>query len=105
MAMVLTMALILGITQLLTIVAQQSRQACQYAVAIQEAGNQMEELVARNWHEITMDHLSTMTLSKTSSASLPDAKLDVDVVEEEDDVRRICVRIDWCSAPGQRSGP
>ena len=105
MALALTLALVVGIAQLLTMVAQQRRLARQYAAAVQEAGNLMEDLVSRPWDDTTAGRLASVELSQACSRCLPDAKLAVDVEDESDDTRRISVRIEWGSASGRRGEP
>lgn len=105
MAMALTLALVVGIAQLLTMVAQQRRLARKYAVASQEAGNLMEDLVSRPWAETTAERLASVSLSPACRRCLPEAKLAVDVAGEGDDARRISVRIAWRRASGRAGEP
>ncbi len=102
MAVALSLTLVVGIAQLLNMVAQQRRLARQYAVAVQEAGNLMEDVVSRSWDGTTAEQLASVTLSQACEACLPDAELTVDVADEGDDVRRIRVRIEWRCAAGRR---
>ena len=105
MAMALALALVVGVTQLLTMVAQQRRLARQHAVAVQEAGNLMEDLVSRSWAQTTAEQLASVGLSPQCSRCLPDAKLAVDVAEEDSGVKRISARIEWRRAPGRGGQP
>ena len=103
MAVALSLALVVSIAQLLTMVAQQRRLGHQHAVAVREAGNLMEDLVSRRWSDTTAGELASVDLSPACSRSLPDAGLAVDVEDEGDDVRRISVRIEWGRASGRRA--
>lgn len=102
MAMALSMALIVGVAELLTMVAQQRRLARQQAVAAREVGNLMEELVSRRWDDTTAVGVASAELSPQCDRCLPNAELALDVVDESDDVRRISLRIDWGDASGGR---
>ena len=102
MAMALSMALIVGVAELLTMVAQQRRLARQQAVAAREVGNLMEELVSRRWDDTTAVGVASAELSPQCDRCLPNAELALDVVDESDDVRRISPRIDWGDASGGR---
>lgn len=97
MAVGLSMALVVIVAQLLVMAAHQRRLARQYAVATQEAGNLMEAAGARSWNATTSKILSTLTLSETCRGQLPEPRLTVDVAEEETDMRRITIRIEWQS--------
>ena len=99
MAVAMAMALAVGIAQLLVIVAHQRRLARQYAVATREAGNLMEDLAARSWGDTATNALKSLELSEAAANYLPEANLSVDVTEEEADMKRITVEIEWQIAP------
>jgi Tfp pilus assembly protein PilV len=99
MAVAMAMALAVGIAQLLVVVAQQRRLARQYAVATREAGNLMEDLAARSWDDTTTKALKSLELSEAAANYLPEANLSVDVTQEEADIPRITVEIEWQIAP------
>ncbi len=103
MAVALSLALVVSIAQLLTMVAQERRRGHQHAVAVREAGNLMEHLVSRRWSDTTAEQLASVALSQACSRCLPDAGLAVDVLDEGDDVRRIGVRIEWGGVSGRRA--
>jgi uncharacterized membrane protein YccC len=105
MAVALAMALVVSIAQLLTMVSQQRRLARQYAVAVREAGNLMEDLVSRNWADTTAERLASVELSAACRRCLPDASLEVKVAPESDEVRRIGIRIEWLRAAEHRGPP
>lgn len=102
MAMALSMALIVGVAELLTMVAQQRRLASQQAVAVQEVGNLMEDLASRGWDETTAAAVASVELSAECDRCLGDAELALNVEDESDNVRRISLRIDWGDASGGR---
>src|SRR3990172_7174253 len=97
MALALAMAVVVGIAELLALVAQQRRAAGQYAVAVAEAGNLMEDLVSRPWLDTTAERLAQDPVepSETLRRRLPEANVAVEVADEQSGVQRITVRIDW----------
>jgi Tfp pilus assembly protein PilV len=101
MAVAMSMLLVVGIAQLLSTVLQQRRLARQHAVATQEVGNLMEDVVSRDWAKTTQDDLASVALSEACRTCLPDAALSVDVADEDADVRRIRVKIEWQDVSGQ----
>ncbi len=103
MAVALAMALVVGIAQLLVVVAQQRRLARQHAVATREVGNLMENLASRSWDDTTTKGLRSVELSETAGTYLPDANLSVDVTDEEAEIKRITVEIQWQIAPERAS--
>ena len=105
MAVALAMALVVGIAQLLTMVAQQRRLARQYSVAVREAGNLLEDLVSRSWADTTAEQLASVDLSEACRRGLPDASLEVHVVPESDGARRIRIQIEWLRAGEHRGRP
>ncbi len=105
MAMALTGVLVVAIAQLLTMVVQQQRRSRQYAVAVREAGNLMEDLVSRSWADTTAEKLDSVDVSPACARCLPDASLAVEVVDEGQDVRRIGLQIQWLRPSGTRGDP
>lgn len=105
MAVALSLALVVGIAQVLSTVARQRHQGRQYSVAVAEAGNLMEALVASPWAKTNAEQAASVDLSPACTRCLPDAELAVDVVDWEEDVRRISVRIAWRRLPGRGSEP
>jgi len=95
MAVGLSMALAVGVAQLLIMVAQQRRFARQYTVATQEVGNLMEVAASRPWNDTTSEALASIGLSEGCSTVLPEANLSVDVAEEDPGIRRITVDVEW----------
>ena len=105
MAMALSMALVVAVAQLLTMVVRQRRWARQYAVAVREAGNLMEDLVSRSWAETTAEKLNSVDVSSACTRCLPSVDLAVDVVDQGHDVRRISLQIEWLRPSGNRGEP
>ena len=105
MGVAMAMAGVVGIAHLLGMVAQERRTADQQAAAAGEAGNLMEDIASRRWSEITPQHAASLKLSNECSRVLPDGKLQVDVTAEDQDTKRITIRIDWRTVSGQRSEP
>lgn len=105
MAVALAMALLAGLAQLLGMVTQQRRLVRQEVVARTEAGNLMENLASRRWNEIGSEQVASLGLSEECQRSLPDGKLRIEVVSEDQDTKRISLRIDWLCASGRRSQP
>lgn len=105
-ALALAMAVVVGAAELLSVVVQQRRAAGQYALAVAEAGNLMEEIVSRPWGDTTTEQLKSIRLSDACRRCLPDVRLAVDVAEEEG-ARRISIGIDWrrSGAESRRSNP
>ena len=105
LALALAMAILAGLTQLLGMVAQQRRLARQQVIAMAEAGNLMEDLASRRWNDIAPEQVASLALSEECQRSLPSGKLHVDVVAEDQDTKRISLRIDWRAASGRRGEP
>jgi Tfp pilus assembly protein PilV len=105
MATALALAVLVGVAQLLAMVAGQRRLARQHAVAVLEAGNLMEQLMARPWPEIDPKTLAAVQLSEPCRQCLPEARLRVDVAPEDPDTKRIRIEIDWRTASGRPVEP
>ena len=105
MALALAMALVVAVAQLLTMVVQQRRWARQYAAAVRETGNLMEDLVSRSWADTTAEKLNAVAVSPECTGCLPDVSLAVEVVDEGEDVRRISLQIEWLRPSGNRGEP
>jgi hypothetical protein len=72
-----------------------------------EAGNVMEQIMARPWAQLAPGQAAVCELSHACRELLPDAKLRLQVAAEATDpaVRRITVEIDWQATPIHRSDP
>ncbi|NLX53561.1 MAG: hypothetical protein GXY58_00425 [Planctomycetaceae bacterium] len=103
---VATVAMVGGV-QIMSLANRQCRAVECRRVASLEAGNIMEQLMARPWEELTPGQESFGTLSDVCQRLLPDASLDIDVSAETTDAaaRRITVRIDWQVQGTHRSNP
>ncbi len=99
MALGLSMALVVGIAQLLVMVAQQRRLVRQHAVATREVGNLMEQAISRPWSDTTSEGLASTDLAGDCSVYLPEPTVSMTVVDEDMETRRITIEIEWESAP------
>jgi len=106
-AILIVAAVLVGVTQLLAMVASQRRSAQLRSLAAREAGNLMEDLMTRPWSDLTPDTLAKVQLSEPCLQRLPDAELQIEVSAEDDtdQVRRVDIRIDWANAADQRCDP
>lgn len=104
MALALAMALSVGVAQVLSVVAQQRRLARQHAAAVQEAGNLMEQIAARQWEQ-AVPGLSPASLSDAGRAWLPGAELKIEIADEDPGVRRIRIEITWHDPAGKPAAP
>jgi Tfp pilus assembly protein PilV len=95
-----------GIAQMLTLAAAQRRTGTQRAAAALEAGNLMEDLMTRPWQELTAEGPAGPPVSEWCLHHVPDARLDVDVTQEEAaSAARIDIRIDWPDGSGRYGRP
>jgi len=106
-AMAIAMSALVVITQLMGTVARQSQERARHATAVREAGNIMEELMSQSWDTLDIAKPPSVSLSSSCSESLPEARLGVEIADEEGlaGFRRIAVQIDWAVAGGQRCAP
>jgi hypothetical protein len=106
-ALVIAMAVLATVGQLLALAGGQRRAALQRAAAVREAGNLMEEVLARPWAELTPDKLAQMPLSESCRQSLPGVRLQLEATAEGEPTaaQRISIRIDWQDTAGQRGEP
>jgi hypothetical protein len=106
-AIVIAGVALASVVQVLTLAAAQRRVGTQRAVAAQEAGNLMEELMSRPWEELTAERVADVALSARCLRYVPEARLRIDVTEEEQTAvpRRIDIRIDWPQPAGQAGRP
>jgi len=107
MGIALTLAVMAGVAQLVTLVALQRRTTEQRSLAALEAGNVMEQWMARPWAEVTPEQAANAALSEVCRRDLPEARLQVAVEPEgdADAVRRIRVQIDWLDNARHRGEP
>jgi Tfp pilus assembly protein PilV len=106
-ALVIALAVLATVGQLLALAAGQRRAAAERAAAVREAGNLMEEVMARPWAQITPDNLAELSLSESCRQRLPGAQLqwETTIEDEPAGAKRISVRIDWQDRAGQRGEP
>lgn len=106
-AMLIVAAVLVGVAQLLAMVAGQRRNTQQRSLAVREAGNLMEDLMTRPWSELTPDSLAEFQLPEPCLQQLPDAKLQIEVHADDDtdQARRIDIRIDWAGPADRRCQP
>ncbi len=96
-AMAIAVAAMAGIAKLMYLVTRQYRVVTCRNVVTEEAANIMEDLMSRPWKAIATKELPSVELSKACRQAVPDAKLQLEIVPEEDqdNMRRITVRIAW----------
>ncbi len=77
--------------------------------AVQEAANLMERLTARPFESLTTDSVKDATLSPEAVRTLPDATLNVEVVDHDpaggDDSKRITIGLRWRARSGDWDAP
>lgn len=105
LALALAVTLVVGVTQLLVLVAQQRRLAREQTVAQEEAGNLLETLMTRSWDDTTAQRLAAVELSPECRRWLAEAQLRVEVNDEAADVRRIALELAWRPFCGGRAAP
>lgn len=105
--LVISLAVLATIAHLLALAAGQRRVTEQRAVAVLEAGNLMEQIMARPWTELVTEKLGQMALSESCRQRLPDARLRVEGTAEGEpaSARQIRIQIDWQDRAGQRVRP
>ena len=83
--------------------AAQQRAVRQRQTALREAANLLERLATRPWTKLTAAELSGWTLSPAAEASLPDARLEIQIAEPAEPVaaKRITVLIHWPDRDGR----
>lgn len=96
-----------GVAQLVSVTSNQQRISEQRAAAVREVGNLMEDLMSRSWTDVTPEKMAEVEPSEWCRQTLPDATLGVDVKSEgeSDEVKRISIQIDWRNTVGDRGEP
>ena len=104
---VLLAALLTVCVQFLGATAARRRAMEDRQTAILEAGNVMERLGARQWHELTPETARAMELSEEAQQSLAEARLEVEVAEVPDEAgaRRVAVAVHWEDGSGRPQRP
>jgi type IV pilus biogenesis protein CpaD/CtpE len=96
-----------GIAQLVAVAARQWNSAQQRAVAVREAGNALESLLARPDAELTATQPPTVELLEEARRILPASQLHVTVAKGSaaSEGIHVHVRVDWQSSAGQPARP
>jgi Tfp pilus assembly protein PilV len=104
------LAVILSLTvKVLGQVGHQRRAAERRQRALVEVANAMERITAFPYGEVTEAHARDLKVSPESTASLPDAELNVNLRDEtaapDRPSRRIAVRLRWKNPSGEWEAP
>ena len=72
-------------------------------IAMQEVANLMERLCARPWEEVTPEAAGPIELSEEAQKALADGKVEIDVLQPDDEpsAKRITVVLCWQPQPNQ----
>jgi hypothetical protein len=91
-----------SVAQLAVLAHTQGRQQRMHAVAVQEAANLMDRIVADGWEELGRQRVSRYQLSELVGQQLPAAELQVALTDDPGPPkgRRVAVTIAWKSSPG-----
>jgi Tfp pilus assembly protein PilV len=85
-----------GVAQLMHQAMRQYQRAANRNLVALEAANLMEDLMSRDWGELSPDAPPEVELSAACRQANRDARLNVEIAGEENDaVRRLTVIIDW----------
>ena len=89
--------------QMLGWVASERRAAVRRQWAVQEAANVMERLTAQPFERLSADQAAAIELSAATRQVLPDAQLEVNVVDEPEQpiAKRLLVAVEWRPRPDQ----
>ncbi|MHB0956958.1 MAG: hypothetical protein ACYC6N_22475 [Pirellulaceae bacterium] len=103
----ITMLVMVGGLQLITLTSRQGRTIENHRLARLEVANVMEQIMCRPWEEVTSEGLGSLPLSETCRQALPEAKLHVaiDADGTEQERRRIRVQLDWAVNSAHRNKP
>ena len=71
-------AALVAISQVLAVTAQQRRAVDQRRLAIGEAANLLEQVVALPWEDVNADRVAALTLSAHAARLLPDGRVGLD---------------------------
>ena len=83
-AILIVGAVLASITQVLALAASQRRSSMRRTIATREVGNLMEDLMSRPWDDLTPEHLADIPLSDSCRHHMPEAQLQIDVIDEDD---------------------
>ena len=104
-ALVLASAILVTVVQVLALSAQQSRSQHQRLTASHEAGNLMEQLMARSWEQLTPEAVASIELSEMCQTTLRDAQLAIAVTPGSDGAKQLKIEIGWRHASGNQEAP
>lgn len=105
-AAIVLLATMVGIcVQMLAALALQQRVAERRTWAIETATNLMERYAARDWNDVTPETAATLSLEPETSGVLADAKLAVEVIEEQTPVaaKQVRLNLSWDEPQADRS--
>ena len=93
--------------QLLAGLAAQRHAADQRQLAAIEIGNVMDRVASRRWAELTQASVARETLAESVRRQLPGAelKIEISIVPQEPEVKRILVSLRWRDRTGQPLPP
>ena len=96
-----------GIAQLMYQVTRQYQIVASRNLVAQEAANIMEDLMSRPWKEIASGDLPSIQVSPACLQAVSQAEVHLEIAPEQDqkEVRRITVQIDWTLHGQQRIEP
>lgn len=100
---VLLVLLMAVAVQMLGWLASERQAADRRQWAMQEAANVMERLSAQPWERLTSEHAAAIELTAAARQLLPEAQLDVKVIDESEqpDAKRLVIAVRWQRRPGQ----
>lgn len=103
----LAMMVVVGVSQLLNLVARQWSSAEQRSLALREASNVLEDLLSCPWAELTASQPAAREVSSSAQLLLPQARLAVTAGPEakQSDAWKIRVEVSWLDQSGRRSPP
>jgi Tfp pilus assembly protein PilV len=89
------------------VTAQQRRATDRHACALWEAANQMEQLTAARWDDLTEERLAERPLSAAAVEQLPEGELVIDVAEIDEPLpaRQISLQVRYRGLQGERIAP
>lgn len=108
-AMILVAAILTSVVQILAISARQSRARHLRLTATGEAGNLMEQLMARSWEQLTPEAVAAIQLSADCQTILPDPRLKIEITPSDDisggRAKQLAIEIAWRDASGSDAAP
>jgi hypothetical protein len=95
------------LAHMLGVLAHQRRGAARQLLAVEEVANAMERLAAMDYGELRPDEPPQVVLSAEARHSLPQAKLTIEVTQEDTapPSKRIRVELIWENRAGQTVRP